>query len=224
MSTVRPFAGGDRRLVGIDFRPADGRLYGVADRGGIDLVDPRTGGATLLSRIAVPLQGVFFGVDFDPVSDRLRVVSDTGQNLRVNIENGLTTADGGLNVPGKPFPARGVTGIAYTNNDTNAATGTTLYALDTVEDVLLLLAPPEAGSLGLVGELNIDADGPAGLDIVSFPGDGSTRAVRAFASVIRAGRSRLYTVNLVTGAAKGRGSFDLGLHVIDLAVPLGQGT
>jgi len=222
VATVRGLTGGDRRLVGIDFRPADGRLYGVGDFGGVYRIDTRTASATLLSRVAVPLDGVFFGVDFNPVSDRLRIVSDRGQNLRVDVISGFTAVDDDLTVPGNPTPAQNVTGIAYTNNDAATGTGTVLYAIDTEDDALLLVAPPNQGFLGFIGDLGIDPDGPAGFDIVSQQGDGSANAVRAYASVIRAGRSRLYTVNLVTGVAKGRGSFDLGLTVIDIALPLNQ--
>jgi hypothetical protein len=35
----------------------------------------------------VALQGTRFGVDFNPAANRLRVISDLGQNLRHNIDD-----------------------------------------------------------------------------------------------------------------------------------------
>jgi hypothetical protein len=45
--------------------------------------------------------GTRFGVDIKPVADRLRVVSDTGQNLRINLDTAQAISDGALN-PGAP--------------------------------------------------------------------------------------------------------------------------
>ena len=75
-----PFAGldGDESLIGIDFRPATGDLYGVGDAGGIYLVDDRTADATKVGALSVALDGEHFGLDVDPVADGLRIVSDTG--------------------------------------------------------------------------------------------------------------------------------------------------
>ena len=83
----------DTRLVGIDFRPASGALYGVGDQGGIYTIDTRTAVATLAARMNVALAGSSFGVDFNPTVDRLRIVSDTGQNLRVDVTTGVTLTD-----------------------------------------------------------------------------------------------------------------------------------
>ena len=43
------------------------------------------------------LSGTAFGVDFNPMADRLRVVSDAEQNLRANADTGATTTDATLN-------------------------------------------------------------------------------------------------------------------------------
>ena len=107
----------DTRLVGIDYRPADGNLYGVGNQGGIYTVDPATASASLVSRINVAgvplaLSGVSFGVDFNPAADRLRIVSDTGQNLRVNVDDGATNNDGFLNYMAGT-PTTGIGGAAY---------------------------------------------------------------------------------------------------------------
>ncbi len=60
-------------------------------------LDAATGAATAVGPVfATTLNGSVFGVDFNPVADRLRVVSDVGQNLRINPTTGVAIADGSL--------------------------------------------------------------------------------------------------------------------------------
>ena len=75
----------DTGLVGIDFRVQDGKLYGVGDGGGIYTIDTKTAEAKRVSFLTETLNGKFFGVDFNPAADRLRIISDTGQNLAHNL-------------------------------------------------------------------------------------------------------------------------------------------
>ena len=72
----------DDALVGIDFRVQDGQLYGVGNGGGIYTLDTHTAVASLVSPLTVSLDGYFFGVDFNPAANALRIISNTGQNLR----------------------------------------------------------------------------------------------------------------------------------------------
>jgi hypothetical protein len=121
----------DTALVGIDFRIQDGGLYGVGNAGGIYLLDPKTAVARHVSQLTIPLDGTIFGVDFNPAADRLRIISDSGQNLRHNVNaGGVTLMDTPLNYTAGT-PASGLTGAAYTNNDLDPTTGTTLFDLDT---------------------------------------------------------------------------------------------
>jgi hypothetical protein len=107
-------------ILGIDFRPANGLLYGLRSTGRLYIIDKTNATARLVAPLSVTLSGTEFGFDFNPVPDRLRIVSNTGQNLRVNPDNGSTIADGTLN-PGMPT----VTAAGYTNNFPGA-TSTTL--------------------------------------------------------------------------------------------------
>ena len=91
IGVVSPLQAPDTSLVGIDFRVQDGQLYGVGNAGGIYTIDRTTAAATLVSQLTVPLNGAFFGVDFNPAADRLRIISDTGQNLRHNVNLGGVT-------------------------------------------------------------------------------------------------------------------------------------
>jgi hypothetical protein len=107
----------DQRLVGIDCRVADSTAFGVGDAGGIYRLRLGDATATKVSQLTVPLQGRAFDVDFNPAANRLRVISDTGQNLRHNLDDptgtpppGVTVADTALTTPPATQPAAGVTG------------------------------------------------------------------------------------------------------------------
>ena len=78
----------DTAVVGIDFRVQDEMLYGVGNGGGVYTIDPQTAAATFVNALTVPLDGTTFGVDFNPAADRLRIISDTGQNLAHNVNDG----------------------------------------------------------------------------------------------------------------------------------------
>ena len=213
---------GDTKLIGIDFRVQNKMMYGVGDKGGVYLINTRNAAATFVNRLSVPLVGNSFGVDFNPAADRLRIVSDTGQNLRHNVnEGGVTVTDGALNYAGET--AVGVTGSAYTNNDLDPATATTLYALDTRLDQIAIQSLPNAGTLAATGKLTIEATSSAGFDIYSTIRNGVTVAVQSLASLQTAdGAISLYSVSLPTGKATSRGSFAAGNKVIDIAIPLNQ--
>ena len=77
------------------------------------------------------------------------MVSDTGQNLRVNVDTGVATVDLALSGPG-------VAGAGYTNNDADPNTATTLYDIDTATDQVSIQAPPNNGNLNPIGRLGVD--------------------------------------------------------------------
>jgi Domain of unknown function (DUF4394) len=216
--------GPDTALVGIDFRVQDGKLYGVGNAGGIYTINTNDGSAVYVNSLSVPLSGTSFGVDFNPAADRLRVISDNGQNLRHNVNaGGVTIVDGPLNyTPG--MAAAGVTGAAYTNNDLDANTATTLFDIDITLDQVVLQIPPNNGSLSAAGKLMVDATAVVGFDIYSTVRDGVAVDVEAFAALTSAtdGKVRLYEVNLLTGKASSRGRFKSDDQVIDIAIPLNQ--
>ncbi len=216
----------DQRLVGIDYRVQDRKLYGVGDLGGIYTIDTgvRFGRATKVSQLTVPLTGTNFGVDFNPAANRLRVISDTGQNLRHNLDDpmgapaaGTTAVDGTLTYPGPPpVTATHVTAAAYTNNDLDPNTATTLFDLDTALDQVVIQSPANAGTLAATGKLTVDAGSRAGFDIYS-----TRSGNRGLAVLEVGGKTRLYDVALLTGEANRLGTFSSGLRMVDLAIPLG---
>ncbi|WP_435598224.1 DUF4394 domain-containing protein [Streptomyces anulatus] len=216
---------GDTKVVGIDFRVQDEKLYGVGDRGGVYTLNTANARATKVSQLTVALAGRQFGVDFNPAANRLRVISNTGQNLRHNIDDSAaplgTTTDGTLTNPiTPPTTATGVTGAAYTNNDLNAATATTLFDIDTMADRVSLQSPANAGTLAPTGNLGVNAGPDAGFDIYFSLKQGTNRG---FATLNTAGTARLYEVDVLTGAARDLGAFSQRRQVTDLALPLEQG-
>ena len=229
IGTISGLMRGDM-LVGIDYRVQDKALYGVSRSGGVYRIDPGTAVATRVSTLTVALEGTSFGVDFNPAADRLRIVSDTGQNLRHNIAaGGVTLTDDPLDYP-PPTPLNAVgpnallvTGSAYTNNDLSATTATTLYALDTTQDQVALQSPPNDGTLAATGKLGVDAGADTGFDIYSSVRKGVTIEVQALASLAGTdGKSSLYSIDLPTGKATLRGMFPAQFRVIGIAIPLDQ--
>ena len=102
-----------------------------------------------------------FGFDFNPTVDRIRLVTNNDQNLRLNPETGMVAAtDGTIN----PAVAT-ITAVAYTNSFAGAST-TTLYDIDVASDKLFIQNPPNNGTLTAVGSLGVQALGEAGFDIV----------------------------------------------------------
>ena len=222
---VSGLTGADTTLVGIDFRVQNGKLYGVGNGGGVYTIDPRTGQAMFVNALTVPLAGAVFGVDFNPAADRLRIVSDAGQNLAHNVnDGGVTVANATLTYTPPPtaaVPALGVTAAAYTNNDLNQpSTGTTLFDLDTTLDQVVIQSPPGNGILVATGKLGVDAAAAAGFDIYSVLADGVTVANYPFAAIAVNGKYRFYSVNLTTGQVFNLGRFDES--VVDIAIPLNQ--
>lgn len=220
---------GDQTLVGIDYRVQNGLLYGVGNAGGVYTVDPASGDAVKVSQLSVALAGTSFGVDFNPAANRLRVISDTGQNLRHNIDdpNGAppvdtTVVDGTLTTPPAAGATTGVTAAGYTNNDLAATTGTTLFDVNTANDTLVVQSPANAGTLAATGQITVDAGANAGFDVYSTVRNGATVDNRALAALQVGGSYRLYEVNLLTGAATSLGSFPAGTSVVDIAIPLNQ--
>ncbi|MFJ7271331.1 DUF4394 domain-containing protein [Streptomyces sp. NPDC099050] len=212
---------GDTVVVGIDYRVQDGLLYGVGNAGGVYTLDTANAAATKVSQLSIALTGTAFGVDFNPAADRLRIISDTGQNLRhnVSVATGGTLADTTLTTPPATAPALGVTGAAYTNNDLDAATATSLFDIDTAGDRVVLQSPANSGTLAPTGSLGVDAGPSAGFDIYFSSRDGVNQG---YAALSVDGSYRFYKVNPLTGAARDAGAFPTDQQVVDIALPLNQ--
>ncbi len=200
-------------LHGMDFRPASGRLFAIGSTSRLYTINVNTGVATQVGTAgAFTLTGTDFGFDFNPTVDRIRVVSNTGQNLRLNPNDGtLAATDTPIN-PGTPS----VTAVAYTNSFAGATT-TTLYDIDSVTDSLSIQNPPNNGTLVPVGPLGINVTDSNGFDIHS----GSNTALAAF-QVSGDTTSKLFSINLATGAASFVGPIGAGTALRGFAVMSGS--
>ena len=222
---------GGETMVSLAWRPQTGQLYGLgvnaaADTATLHLVDPQIGSVAAVGAagsiawvdassgdpVDFPTASAGWGIDFNPVVDRLRLVADGGLNARVNPNTGQPI---GINPDsphdGLPPGATGVTATSYTNAFTQPLTGgvTTVYVLEPTANQLLIQNPPNAGVLTAardvtLGGAPLDFGAVAGLDI---PGEVAvaSSSVAAVGSGIAlldvGGADGLYTLDLTTGAA-----------------------
>jgi hypothetical protein len=191
-------------ILGLDVRPATGELYALGSSSRLYTLDFLTGRATAVGApFATALNGTKFGFDFNPTVDRIRIVSNTGQNLRAHPVTGAVVAvDGNIQYATNDVAAGSaamVVGSAYINNDNDPATGTVLYNLDAARGTLVTQIPPNNGVLNTVGELGVGFTDVAGFDVAGS--DGTAWAGLVTSSPGNSERAGLYTINLVTGAA-----------------------
>lgn len=215
---------GDTSIIGMDFRAADRKLYAVGNLGGLYTIVTATGVATKVGQLTVALDGTHFGVDFNPAADRLRIVSDTGQNLRHNPNAGGTTiADTALNTPPTAGTTTGIVAAAYTNNDNDAATGTTLFDLDANLDQFVVQSPANSGQLAVTGKMTQVTTPEAGLDIYTVTEDGRAVTNTAYAVLQPADLHKFYSVQVTSGKVTTIGGFPRGMDVTDIAIRLAPG-
>lgn len=213
----------DESLVQIAYRPATGGYYCLTSEERLCTVDPSSGSVSLVSTeafssVALPNAAI----DFNPVADRLRVVSNV-KNLRVNPADGsLQATDTDLaydedddNADRSPQLAA----IAYDHNDSGASS-TTLYGLDVVTQSLVRVGSeggspnsPNGGLLFTIAKTAVAFTANAALDIE--PGGDTAYAVLGANGVGAA----LYRLDLSDGSADLVGSIDDGDRtIISLAV------
>lgn len=229
-------------IVGADTRPATGQLVALAKNGTVGRLYTiaSNGAATLLSTLvddpaAAPvftgLTGNSFSVDFNPVPDRLRVIGDDGQNLRINVANGLTSTDTTVSNTQGGAARVGITGVGYTNSlgGGDAATlTTTLFGIDSTTNELVRIGAdpgngvagnpdsPNSGVVNVVAPLTL---GGAPLDIgannaLEIEGTAGGNPVSLLAATVGSTTS-FYTLNLATGVAMAAGT--LPAPVVGLA-------
>ena len=177
-------------VLGIDFRPLNGQLYALGSSNRLYTLNLASGAATAVGTAAftTALSGTDFGFDFNPTVDRIRVVSNTGQNLRLNPIDGTVAAVDAVLNPGTPV----VSAAAYTNNFAGTTT-TALLVIDAATDQVYLQNPPNNGVLTSLGSLGVDISGANGFDIGSMSN-------KAYLVATVAGTTKIFSVNITTGA------------------------
>lgn len=229
---VRGLAPGEK-LLGIDFRVARGELYGLASSGRLYRIDPASASAQPVGETGIgwPLLGARVAIDFNPTVDRLRVVTEAGQNLRVHPDTGLLV-DREPQVPGlqpdlplgyvNGDPHAGlaprIVGAGYTYNKRDDKL-TTLYGIDLGLAQLVMMGSheskvppvsPNTGRVMSVGPLGVVGLVEADLDISDL--DNTPLAL------LRTDRSRLYRIDLATGRAQLIGVIGDGAPVRSIAI------
>jgi hypothetical protein len=194
-------------LSGIDYRPSNGSLYGIASSNSgttaqLYRIDTATGAATAIGPSFSMNASGAIGMDFNPVVDHLRIISNVGSNRRVNPDDGAVFVDNNAEyAPGDPNEGAGNPpwGLAYTNNFVGAP-NTTLYGvtfgftnvdLVTVGSVTGTPVSPNTGQMFTVGDTGINSGGNTrfGLDVSS----------NGTAYALLNSPVALYTINLANG-------------------------
>ncbi len=225
-------------LGGIDFRPATGELYGIAyDTSGfarLVTINTLTGALTQVGASPFVMDNVAsYGVSFSAVSDRIRVVSSTRNNWRINPDTGAVAAyDTSLAYPPDDPSAASATTVAHIAN-TNSFFGakqTTVYGIDSAWNVLVRIGgldgvptSPNSGELITVGPLGLHPSTLlGGFDIEA--GTGTAYASLSSVFVLSTSLSSLYTINLTTGSATLVGLIGTGALIDGLAIAPGLPT
>lgn len=192
----------DEKILSIDFRPATGQLYGIGSSSRLYVINLKDGVAKALGAAAFTpaINGTVVNIDFNPTVDRIRLVTGSGQNLRLHPELG-TVAATDLTINGATNAS--ITSVAYTNSKAGAS-ATDLFDIDVTTKKLYKQTPPNDGVLAVVGALGVDFTGRGGFDI-------SPANNTALATFTVTDKHRLYSVNLTTGAAT---------YINDFATPL----
>jgi hypothetical protein len=214
---IKGLAAGET-ILGIDYRVVKDTLYALGSSGRLYTLNEDTAQLTPIGTapFAVKLDGSQFGFDFNPVVDRIRVISHTAQNLRLHPDTGavvdsnpnaegvqtdgaLAYANGDANFGKKPS----VVGAAYSYNKADTKI-TTNFALDAATGSLITQGSregvqpaisPNTGQLLTVGKLGVNFE-DAAFDIQAL----SDVAFTALSGKELKG-TRWYTIDLKTGAA-----------------------
>jgi hypothetical protein len=168
---------GGEVIQAIDVRPLDGTLFGLSNLGQLYTINASTGAATAVGT-PITLAGIIMDIDFNPTVDRIRVTTTSGENLRLNPDTGAIASTDTNFAYGVGDINEGnslnVAGAAYSNNVAGAAT-TTLYGLEAAQDYLVIVNPPNAGTLnsvaastpaGFQGDIGLDISGSTGIAYV----------------------------------------------------------
>jgi hypothetical protein len=209
----------DETIHGLDFRPSTGGLYALGSSSRLYSIDRATGAATGLGSAAFTpaLTGAAFGFDFNPVTDTIRVVSDTGQNLQLNPDTGAAVANDALTANAH------VVAVAHANNTAGAVSSALVGVANTSSagppallDSTVSIGMPDNGMVMDGGDLDIDiTSDKAGLDI------GSDRVVYGSFVTTPATTTRLYTLNPITGTTVLIGDIGAPGELTGLAIPTG---
>ena len=205
-------------LIGLDVRPATRTLYALGRNGGtaqnyivqlnFDVKPAGFDGTAFVSPVGsrFDIRAGVAGYDFNPTVDRIRVVTDFEQNLRINPDTGAAIVDGRLAYAPTDRNAGRDPGDAHTAYTPAPFGGMTmLFGISTNQDTLVRQNPANAGTLTTVGDLGFNVGRLGGFDIARPYRNGSrtTGGTVAYAALQGEGStgrgSNLYRVDLASG-------------------------
>ena len=210
-----------KRIVGIDFRPSTGALYGVGNDSRVYVLDTLTGAATPVGSAPftpeIDFFEVHFGVGFDP-QERLRlIVAESGANYSISADDGtavlqtsVSFRDGDQNASETPR----IAGLGFVPPEIGASPAVkgaavrgpgplagVLLALDADLGVLVEAIDPETGEFDTVGPIDMVFDRCAELKV----GRNADGTVNIFAVILTAAGNLAVTLDPLTGVAKSLG-------------------
>src|SRR3954451_14189552 len=196
--------GAGERIVDLDLRPRTEELYGVSTAGRLYRINPGSGRALAVGTgpFSPALESPLLSADFDGVADRVAVLTDTDQDLRVNPNDGFAADQGRLTYAADDVKAGvnpHIAATAFTPSVAEARSNDQ-YAIDDVQRTLVRVDPADPSMLHTVAPLTVRSIdlphvvGPVGFDIAS---DG-----RAYVSLREeaGGPPLLFRVDLATAA------------------------
>lgn len=214
------------RVLGLDFRARNDTLYALGSTGRVYTIDVEAARAAPVGApLSVPLRGSSFAFDFNPTVDRIRVMSDVGQNLRLHPDTAAVVAS-----DPEPRYARDdahaartprIVAAAYSYNKDDPRL-TTNFALETSTGSLVTqgtregVSPavsPNSGQILTVGPLGAGSFSDASFDI-------HVLTDRAFAalSTLHGRQSRWVRIDLASGAARVLGEVNAGEPLVAAAL------
>jgi hypothetical protein len=100
-------------VLDIDTRSATGDLIGLTNTNRLLKIDPVTGQTTFLSLVSLQVEGSVRVMDFNPLTDRLRIIGDNGQSMIVVPDTGFANEEPDLDVTTLIAGAYDATGAFY---------------------------------------------------------------------------------------------------------------
>ncbi len=113
-------------------------------------------------------------------------------------------------------------GAAYTNNDADPNTATTLFDIDSALDQVAIQAPPNSGQLNATGKLGVDTGRQLGLTL-HLGQERLGRAQRRLHVAVRRRNIGLLRHQPADRQGRIQGRFASSNQVVGIAIPINQG-
>lgn len=196
-------------MLAIDTRTKTKQLYGVSDRSIIYVIDKFSGVATPLfgGSFTPVISGNVVAFDVNPADDLIRLMTDTGQSLRISPVTGLVVGvDNSVNILQTV-----INSVAYLpSTSIGGGTKSVLYDID-IASGNLYKQLSATSPLQLVGNTGFAWQGEGGFEITAAGGGfavqyGHARTSGGLGSDdLSQDACRLYSINLKTGKATSLG-------------------